>query len=121
MENQIDYKKYSNLRPIDDKIIIKKEDNSRVMSGGVYLPEQTKDSNIGYIVAVGPGQRNFNAASDRKLLLEQKDYLENTDRYPMMCKVGDKVVYSTIVGQRIVVDNDELIIQRESELLYIVK
>lgn len=117
---KLDFSKYKNLKPIDDKIIIKKVDNTRKMTDGLYIPEQTRDSNVGYIVAVGPGLRNFNTHSDRQLLLEKKEYLENTDRYPMVCKVGDKVVYSTIVGQRVVVDGDELIIQRETELLYII-
>ena len=115
--------KYSKIRPIDDKIIIKKHEKDTQTSGGIYLPEMSQDNaKIGTIVAIGPGMKEYTSEKiKRQLLTENSEYNTTDDirRIPMYCKVGQTVIYSNTQGMKFEYDNEDLIIQRESDLLCI--
>ena len=112
--------KYENLQPIDDKVIIVK-DNEQEKVQGVYVPEtSTIDTHTGIIVAVGPGLRDFNAKEGKILLTSNNNTGNISNRLSMVCSIGDRVVYSKVVGQKIKIDGEELISQRESDIIAII-
>jgi len=116
--------KYKVLQPIDDKVVIKKEKTDSKTSGGLILPESTQDNaKYGIIVAVGPGLKEMTSELNTvRTLNEIKTYNEHVElkRIGMMIKNGDRVLYSTIHGQKFNFDDEDLIIQRESEILCII-
>ena len=68
---------------------------------GIYLPDTAKEKpQEGEVVAVGPGRLD-----------------ENGKRIPMDLKVGDKVIYAKYGGTEIKVDDEEMMILRESDIL----
>ncbi len=121
----IDLSKYKKLSPIDDKVIIKKLKTSDRSSGGVLLPETAVgQEQKGIIVAVGPGLKEM--TSDKKtkqLLTEDNQYVneEHIKRIGMQLKVGDLVLYTTVSGLKFNFEGEELIVQREVDIISIIK
>ena len=88
-----------NLKPIGDKIIIKKIKPEEKTVGGIVLPESAKEApQYAKVVAIGP-----EISGDEK----KKDQV----------KVGDKVVFAKYAGTEIKVDDEELIICKLTDLL----
>lgn len=89
------------LRPLGDRVIVKRLDNERQTASGIVIPESaTEKPDQGTVVAVGPGKR----ADDGKVL-------------PLDLKVGDKVLFGKYAGQSVKVDGDEVLVIREEEVL----
>lgn len=92
-----------NLRPIGDKIIIKKLKAEEKTVGGIYLPDSAKETpQHAEVLAIGP-----DILADEK----KKDQV----------KVGDKVVYSKYSGSDIKIDDEEFIICKLADLLAVVE
>ena len=89
------------LQPLADRVVVKpiaKEDKTK---SGIYIPDTAKERpQEGEIIAVGPG----------RLTDEGK-------RIAMDLKVGDRVIYATYGGTEIKIDDQELVIMRESDIL----
>jgi chaperonin GroES len=93
--------KTSKLEPLGDRVVIKPSKREEVSRGGILLPDTAKEKpQEGEIVAVGPG----------KMTDEGK-------RIAMDVKVGDIVVYARYAGAELKVDEEELIVVRESDIL----
>jgi chaperonin GroES len=89
------------LQPMGDRVIIKPMPKEEVTRGGIVLPDTVKEKpQDGKIVAVGPGR----VAEDGK-------------RIAMEVKPGDIVLFAKYAGTEIKLDDDELIILRESDIL----
>ena len=89
------------LQPLADRLVVKPIEREEVTKGGIVLPDTAKEKpQEGEVVAVGPG----------KLSDEGK-------RIAMDVKVGDIVVYAKYGGTEIKIDDEELIILRESDIL----
>ena len=89
------------LQPLADRLVVKPIEREEVTKGGIVLPDTAKEKpQEGEVVAVGPG----------KLSDEGK-------RIAMDVKVGDIVVYAKYGGTDIKIDDEELIILRESDIL----
>ena len=89
------------LKPLADRVVVKPTERETVSRGGIVLPDTAKEKpQEGKVVAVGDG----------KLSDEGK-------RLPMDIKVGDTVVYAKYGGTEIKVEDEELIILRESDIL----
>lgn len=89
------------LRPLGDRVIVKRLDNERQTASGIVIPESaTEKPDQGTVVAVGPGKR-----SDDGTVL------------PLDLKVGDKVLFGKYAGQSVKVDGDEVLVIREEEVL----
>lgn len=92
----------SKLVPIEDRIIVKKEDAEEKTAGGILLPDSAKDKpQQGVIIAVGPGKR------DDKGNLHAIDYLSE----------GDKVIYPKYSGTEVKVNGEEFLILKASDVL----
>lgn len=89
------------LTPLADRLIVKPIEREKVTKGGIYLPDTAKEKpQEGEVVAVGPGRLS-----------------EDGKRIAMDIKVGDRVIYAKYGGAEIKVDDEELIILRESDVL----
>ncbi|OGO04581.1 MAG: co-chaperone GroES [Chloroflexi bacterium RBG_13_54_8] len=91
----------SKLEPLGDRVVVKALAREEVTKGGIVLPDTAKEKpQDGKVIAVGPG----------KLTDEGK-------RLAMDVKVGDIVIYAKYAGTEFKLDNEELIILRESDIL----
>jgi len=89
------------IKPLGDRVVIKPAPKEEVSKGGIVIPDTVKEKpQEGKIIAVGPGKLS-----------------EDGKRIAMEVKVGDKVIYSKYAGAEIKVDDEELIIVRESDIL----
>lgn len=92
------------VRPLADRVVVKALEDTETMRGGLYIPDTAKEKpQQGEVVAVGPG----------KLSDEGK-------HIAMELKVGDKVLYGKYSGTEVTVDNEQLLILRESDVLAVV-
>ena len=91
----------SKIKPLGDRVVIKPTPKEEISKGGIVLPDTAKEKpQDGKIVAVGPGKLT-----------------EDGKRIDMEVKVGDTVIYSKYAGTEIKVNDEELIILRESDIL----
>lgn len=93
------------LRPLHDRVIIKRLDNERKTASGIVIPESAAEKpDQGEVMAVGPGKKT----EDGKIL-------------PVDLKVGDKVLFGKYAGQTVKVDGEELLVIREEEILAVIQ
>lgn len=93
------------LRPLHDRVIVKRLDNERTTASGIVIPESAAEKpDQGEILAVGTGKRT----EDGKVL-------------PMEVKVGDKVLFGKYAGQTVKVDGEEMLVIREDEILAVIQ
>src|SRR5690606_36000975 len=79
---------YMALRPLHDRVIVKRLDNERTTASGIVIPDSAAEKpDQGEVVAVGPGKK----ADDGKAI-------------PVDLKVGDKVLFGKYAGQSVKVD-----------------
>ena len=89
------------LQPLADRVVVKPSEREDVTKGGIVLPDTVKEKpQEGKVVAVGKGR----VSDDGK-------------RIPMDVKVGDIVVYAKYGGTEIKIEDEELVILRESDIL----
>ena len=94
-----------NLKPLGDRLVVKPQETLQTTASGLALPETAKEKpQQGEVVAVGPGQRD-----------------ENGNRIPMDVSVGDIVLYAKYGGTEVKVDEDKLLVLKESDILAIVE
>lgn len=89
------------LQPLGDRIVVKPIAREERTKAGIYLPDTAKEKpQEGEVVAVGPGR----VTDDGK-------------RVALEVKVGDRVIYTKYGGTEIKVNDEELLILRESDIL----
>jgi len=89
------------LQPLADRLIVKPIEREEVTKGGIVLPDTAKEKpQEGKVIAVGPGRLS-----------------EDGKRIAMEVKVGDVVIYSKYGGTEYKIDDEEVIILRESDIL----
>jgi chaperonin GroES len=94
-----------NLRPLQDRIIVKRVEEETKTAGGLFIPETAKEKpQRGKIVAAGNGKKT----EDGKVL-------------PLDVKVGDVVLFGKYAGTEVKVDGDEYLMMREDDLLAVVE
>jgi chaperonin GroES len=95
----------SNIRPLEDRILVKPLDPETKTATGLYLPESAKEKPMqGKVVSTGPGK-----------------LLDNGTRQAPLVKKGDTVVYGKYAGTEVEIKNTKHIIVRESELLGVIE
>ena len=93
--------KTGKLDPLGDRVVIKPSKREEVSKGGIVLPDTAKEKpQEGEVVAVGPGRMTAEG-----------------QRIAMDVKVGDIVIYAKYAGTELKVDDEELIVVRESDIL----
>ena len=93
-----------NIRPLGDKVIVKRVDAEEMTAGGIVLPDSAKEKpKRGIILAIGNGR-----------------LLDDGTRSQMQVKKNDEVIFTSYAGTEIKVDGDEYMIMDESDILGIV-
>lgn len=91
----------TNIRPLDDRIVVKVLDAEEVSSGGILLPDAAKEKpQRGKVTAIGEGK-----------------LLDDGKRVALEVKKGDVVIYGKYSGSDVKVDGQDFKILRESEVL----
>lgn len=92
------------LKPLADRLVVRPLEREEKTVSGIVLPDSAKEKpQEGEIIAAGPGR------------------YEDGKRVALDVKVGDKVIYSKYAGTEVKVDNEELLILRESDILAIIE
>ena len=89
-----------NLRPLQDRIIVKRVEEETMTAGGLYIPETAKEKpQQGEVVAIGKGKR-----------------AENGTVHPIDLKVGDKVLFGKYAGSEVKLEGNDFLIMREDDI-----
>ncbi len=89
------------LQPLADRLVVKPTEREEVTKGGIVLPDTVKEKpQEGKVLAVGPGRLS-----------------DDGKRIAMDVKVGDTVIYAKYGGTEIKIEDEELVILRESDIL----
>jgi len=89
------------LQPLADRVVVKPIEREEVTKGGIVLPDTAKEKpQEGKVIAVGPGRLS-----------------EDGIRMAMDIKVGDIVIYAKYGGTEYKIEDEEVIILRESDIL----
>jgi chaperonin GroES len=94
-----------NIRPLYDRIVVKRIEEKEVVQGGIIIPDSAKEKpQQGEVVAAGQGKR-----------------LENGKVVALDVKVGDRILFGKYSGSEIKLDGEEYVIMREDEVLGILE
>lgn len=94
----------SNFRPLHDRVVVRRVESEEKTAGGIIIPDTAKEKpSEGEVVAVGSGTR------DDKGALVALDV-----------KAGDRVLFGKWSGTEVTLDNEELLIMKESDIMGII-
>ena len=94
-----------NLRPLADRVIVKRIDSETKTASGIVIPDSAAEKpDQGEILAVGPGKKN-----------------DKGELSSMNVKVGDRVLFGKYSGQTVKVDGNELLVMKEDDLFAVVE
>jgi len=95
-----------NVKPIGDKILVKRADAQEKTDSGIYLPESAKDKpKEGKVIAVGQGILN-----------------KDTGKYmPFTVKKGDRIIFTSYSGTEIKLDGTDYLIMSEDDILGVIE
>jgi chaperonin GroES len=97
--------KGTKLRPLHDRLVVKRLPEEEVTKGGIIIPEAAKEKPIqGEVIAVGAGK-----------------LLDNGQTRALDVKVGDRVMFGKYSGSEIKIDGTEQLILREDEILAVIE
>ena len=89
------------IRPLYDRIVVKRIEEQETVRGGIIIPDSAKEKpQEGEVVAVGNGKR-----------------LDNGTLVPLDVKAGDRILFGKYSGSDIKLDGQEYMIMREDEVL----
>jgi len=89
------------IRPLYDRLVVKRIEQQEQKVGGLFIPDSAKEKpQEGEVVAVGKGKR-----------------LEDGKIIPLDVQVGDRILFGKYSGSDIKLDQDEYLIMREDEVL----
>jgi len=92
------------IRPLQDRILVKRVQEEEKTKGGLFIPETAKEKPIeGEVIAVGNGK-----------------ILENGTARALDVKVGDRVLFSKYGGTEVKLDGEEHLIMREDDILGVI-
>lgn len=93
------------LRPLHDRIIVKRMDQETKTASGIIIPDAAAEKpDQGEVLAVGNGK-----------------ILDDGKVRPMSLKVGDRVLFGKYAGQAVKVEGEELLVMREDDIVAIVE
>jgi chaperonin GroES len=94
-----------NLKPLNDRVIVKRIEEEPKTAGGIIIPDTAKEKPIqGEVLAVGSGK-----------------LMDDGSRRPLDVKAGDRVLFGKYAGTDIKVEGEELLIMREDDILAIIE
>jgi len=94
-----------NIRPLQDRIVIKRLEGENVTKGGIIIPDSAKEKPIeGRVIAIGNGK-----------------WLKNGKARPVDFKVGDIVLFGKYSGNEVKIDGEEHMLLRESDVIAVLR
>ncbi|HEX6996019.1 MAG TPA: co-chaperone GroES [Gammaproteobacteria bacterium] len=93
------------LRPLHDRVVIKRTEEERTSPGGIVIPDTAAEKPIrGEVIAVGQGK-----------------ILDNGEVRKLELKKGDKVLFGKYSGTEVKVDGEELLVMREDDVMAVIE
>ena len=93
------------IRPLHDRVIVKRIEEERKSAGGIVIPDTAAEKpDQGEIVAVGKGKKD-----DQGKVI------------PLDVKVGDKILFGKYSGQTVKVKGEELLVMREEDIMGVIE
>ena len=94
-----------NLRPLHDRILIKRIEEKEAVKGGIIIPDTAKEKPLeGEVIAVGNGKKT----DEGKVI-------------PLDVQAGDRILFAKYSGAEIKMENEEYLILKEEEVLGVVE
>jgi chaperonin GroES len=93
------------IRPLHDRVIVRRLEEERKSAGGIVIPDSAKEKPVqGEVIAVGTGK-----------------ILEDGKVRPLDVKAGDKVLFGKYSGTEVKVGDEELLVMREEDIMGVVE
>lgn len=94
-----------NIRPLHDRVVIKRSEEERTSAGGIVIPDSAAEKPIrGEVIAVGKGK-----------------VLDNGQVRNLDVKVGDQVLFGKYSGTEVKIEGEELLVMREEDIMAIIE
>ena len=93
------------IRPLHDRVIVRRMEEERMSAGGIVIPDSATEKPIqGEVVAVGNGK-----------------VLENGDVRQLELKVGDRVLFGKYAGTEVKISGEELLVMKEDDIMGVIE
>lgn len=94
-----------NIRPLHDRVIVKRTEEDEVSPGGIVIPDTAKEKPIrGAVTAIGKGK-----------------ILEGGDTRPLDVTVGDNVLFGKYSGTEVKLNGEDLLVMREEDIMAVIE
>ena len=94
-----------NIRPLHDRVIVKRTEEEGTTKGGIIIPDSAKEKPAeGLVVAVGNGK-----------------IMENGEVKALDVKIGDRILFGKYAGTEVNIESEEHLIMREDDIIAIVE
>jgi chaperonin GroES len=94
-----------NIRPLHDRVVVKRVDEDKTSAGGIVIPDSATEKPIeGKVVAVGNGK-----------------ILDSGEVRKLDVKKGDKILFGKYSGTEVKVDGEEYLVMREDDIMGIIE
>ena len=94
-----------NIRPLHDRVIVKRMEEERMSAGGIVIPDSATEKPVqGEVMAVGNGKK-----------------MDNGESRPLDVKVGDKILFGKYSGTEVKIGGDELLVMREEDIMGVIE
>jgi chaperonin GroES len=92
------------LRPLHDRVVVKRTEEEKKSAGGIVIPDTAKEKpSRGKVIAIGKGK-----------------LLENGEIRPLDVKIGDEVLFGKYSGNEVKLGDEEYIIMREDDIMGVI-
>ena len=93
------------IRPLHDRVIVKRESEEEKTKGGIIIPDTAKEKPVeGKVIAVGAGK-----------------LMDDGKKHPLEVKKGDRVLFGKYAGTDIQIEGEEHLIMREDDIIAIIE
>lgn len=94
-----------NIRPLNDRVIVKRLEEERTSPGGIVIPDTAAEKPIrGQVLAVGKGKA-----------------LDNGQIRELCVKTGDHVLFGKYAGTEVKVEGEDLVVMREDDIIAVLE
>ncbi len=93
------------FRPLHDRVLVRRLEEDEKTAGGIIIPDTAKEKPMeGEVLAIGPGARN-----------------DKGELTPLDVKAGDRILFGKWSGSEVKIDDEELVIMKESDIMGIIE
>ena len=96
---------FMKFRPLHDRVVVRRLEEDERTAGGIIIPDTAKEKPMeGEVLAIGPGARN-----------------DKGELTPLDVKAGDRILFGKWSGSEVKIDDEELVIMKESDIMGIIE